>query len=169
MDVTVGELDSVDDVVTELNGAREGGKQLDFRIARCLGVRLDNSNYISDLLANADLSEKVLFNLIGKDIPSYTTSLDMVLPGENIVLALYAEDRGKWAAVQRAPDGDEFMAWGMTEALARRTAALMNHGCQERSRMPLPTTPEPPSLAQNVPPPDLGNELQAAQEWQIKF
>lgn len=54
----------------------------------------------------------------------YTTSLDAALPGENIVLAMYSAARGRWAAIHRRSDGEEDMAWGATEALARRAAAL---------------------------------------------
>ena len=133
MDGTMGEHNGVEAIVSALNTMHEGGKRLDFRIARCLGVRLESSDYVSDLLVNGDLSESVLFDLIGQDVPPYTTSLDAAIPGENIVLAMYAGDRREWAAVQRSADGGEYLAWAATEASTSKAQSSF-------SRPALPTT-----------------------------
>lgn len=170
MDGTMGEHNGVEAIVSALNTMHEGGKRLDFRIARCLGVRLESSDYVSDLLVNGDLSESVLFDLIGQDVPPYTTSLDAAIPGENIVLAMYAGDRREWAAVQRSADGGEYLAWAATEALARRKAALMSHERAATAPIaPMAATENAPVAAAILPTAALPEAAAPETEWQVKF
>ncbi len=64
--------------------------------------------------------------LLGYVPPPYTTQLDASMPGENIVLSMFSNAKGLWAAIHRRSSGAEDLHWGATEALARRIAAL--HG-----------------------------------------
>ncbi len=66
----------------------------------------------------------VVSELLDEELPPYTTTLDAALPGENIVLALYSPRRGRWAAVQETPAGEQVLVWAASECLARRRAAL---------------------------------------------
>src|SRR3546814_12994640 len=64
--------------------------------------------------------------------PPNTTRTDSLFPytrffrseGENIAFAMKSERREQWAAVHKAADGTEHVAWARTEILARRLAAL---------------------------------------------
>jgi hypothetical protein len=75
------------------------------------------------------------------ELPPYTSALDSTLPGENIVLAMWSERRGQWAAVQRATDGEEVTAWAPTEPLARRLAVLTALAEHRRSKVRADTAP----------------------------
>ncbi len=77
-----------------------------------------------ELLVNEGFSWNVISEIWEGKVAPYTQSLDSGIEGENIAFAMKSEKRAQWAAVHKAPDGEEFVAWGRTEILARRLAAL---------------------------------------------
>lgn len=114
----------IDQLITDLKEAPAGNRRLDLRIAYCLatleGKRID----VPRLLIDAGFSFDTVSQALEDRAPPYTTSLDAPVAGERIVLCLRSEKRGAWGAVHRGRDGTEILAWGKSECLARRIAAL---------------------------------------------
>lgn len=83
-----------------------------------------------------------------RQVERYTTSLDAALPGENIVIMSREDlsDGIRWVVHHEEPAHGLFRAWGKTEALARRAAAL--RGLQARQNAP--TRPEDAPQASNA-------------------
>src|SRR5690606_13338308 len=77
-----------------------------------------------ELLVNEGYSWKVISEIWEGKVARYTQSLDASIEGENIAFVMKSEKRERWAAVHKAPDGTEYVAWARTEILARRLAAL---------------------------------------------
>lgn len=77
-----------------------------------------------ELLVKEGFSWNVISEIWGGKVPPYTQSLDCGIEGENIAFAMKSDKREQWAAVHKAPDGKEYLAWGRTEVLSRRLAAL---------------------------------------------
>src|SRR3546814_15906701 len=77
-----------------------------------------------ELLVNEGFSWHVISEIWEGKVTPYTQSLDAGIEGENIAFAMKSERREQWAAVHKAADGTEHVAWARTEILARRLAAL---------------------------------------------
>jgi len=121
---SIRDSDAVDAAIAALESAEAGSRELDAMIAGALGYSVDESHKIVRLLVAEGYSWKVISEIVGNEVRSFTDSLDAALPGENVVLAMYSPRRGQWAALHRAADGQEILAWAGTEILARRAAAL---------------------------------------------
>lgn len=61
---------------------------------------------------------------VGMVIPPYTSSLDAVIPAENVVLSHFMPEIDKWFVASQASDGKVFTSLSKTEPLARRAAGL---------------------------------------------
>ena len=111
------------DLLTRLEAASEGSRDLDEAIARAVypelerGTKGDDRWYIHDIHVR---------------IEAYTTSLDAKLPWENIVeMRYYIDPDGRdsaYTTIHEAEDGRLFEGKAKTEALARRIAALRARG-----------------------------------------
>jgi len=105
------------DLIAKLEAATEGSRELDVGISGAIGWAINDDG----LWANASHPTRLRAQIPG----NFTRSIDAALPGENIV---YAEksmtEDGKWLARQLMDDGTALGAYGHTEALARRIAAL---------------------------------------------
>src|SRR3546814_12291487 len=77
-----------------------------------------------ELLVNEGFSWHVISEIWEGKVTPYTQSLDAGIEGENIAFAMKSERREQWAAVHKAADGTEHVAWARPEILARRLAAL---------------------------------------------
>lgn len=115
---------TIDDLIGALESAPAGGPEFDRMVAFQLGLPLGESDQMIKLLLFEGYSWDIISELVKSENPSFTTSLDARIPGENIVLAMLSGKRGQWAAVHRSIGGTDFMAWAATEPLARRAAAL---------------------------------------------
>ena len=125
----MGELKSKDGiigrVVSALQTAPAGSQELDCMISYALELaRGEFDQVMMELLVNEGYSWKVISEIWEGKVARYTQSLDAGIDGENIAFAMKSERREQWAAVHKAPDGTEFVAWARTEILARRLAAL---------------------------------------------
>jgi hypothetical protein len=107
-----------------LERAAAGSARLDLLISYVVeGASSDDLRRIELFRSEGYLPERIAA-LLGQVPHPYTTRLDAVLPGENIILSMYSAARGRWAAIHRTPEGEETLRWGATEALARRIATL---------------------------------------------
>lgn len=111
------------DVLRRLEKAARGDDELDLALHLATG-RSGELNDISLRLLAEGLAASALRDIFSYQVPPYTQTLDAGLPDENVVATVYVEERGKWAAVHRATQGTDFVAWGATEPLARRAAAF---------------------------------------------
>ncbi len=114
----------LDNLLQDLQQAEEGGRKLDILISFVIGETPARHRPVIKILLEDETKTALICKLIGEDFPRYTESLDANLPDENIVLSMYSEARGKWAAAHKPASGEEVVAWAATEALARRSAAL---------------------------------------------
>ena len=132
--------DLVDDLITQLEEAPEGSRELDAQIHAIVnGGYLEQTGHPDGSIAvwgedrgikKASVSGHEYrdrdFICDAKFSPRYTTSLDAKIPGENIVSIseLYLKRHGgyspRWFAMHR----NGIMGVGHTEPLARRIAAL---------------------------------------------
>lgn len=110
-------------LIESLERAEGDDRRLDHRIAECLGTIDHDLPPPAALLLREEFSTDVA-TLLQALTPAYTASLDARIPGENIVLTIRSDARGRWAAVHRSANGSEATAWAATECLARRAAAL---------------------------------------------
>lgn len=115
---------TIDDLISALERAPEGGGDLDRMIAFQLGLPIGESDEMIKLLLFEGYDWDVISELVLSENPCFSTALDARIPGENVVLAMHSKKRGQWAAIHRGSGGTDFMAWAATEALARRAAAL---------------------------------------------
>src|SRR3546814_13721444 len=92
-----------------------------------------------ELLVNEGFSWHVISEIWEGKVTPYTQSLDAGIEGENIAFAMKSERREQWAAVHKAADGTEHVAWARTEILARRLAALKGilHEAGRHARDPM--------------------------------
>lgn len=162
-------------VITALGEARQGGEDLDIRISVALGGLQSGSAKLLRLFVEEGYDWNVISSLLDEQVPSYTTSLDASVPGEQIVGVLFSRKRGRWAAIHRGADGrEEGPVWAATEALARRAAGLAGHVSQQRmgrDQRAQPDLPEKPPRAAADQPADAGgtgaeDELP---DWKILF
>ena len=170
------DLGSYDDLIRLLETADRGSRRLDVMIAYFSGGFGRDANQMVKLLVDEGASWELIFELLDGEIPEYTTSLDAKVPGENIVCSIFSSKHGRWAAVQRSEQGDEALAWGPSEVLARRLAGL-----QGRRPRRVASDPDRLSLARpdlDIPLPnakgrdDLLEAAEAASasgEWKILF
>lgn len=114
----------LDNLLQDLQQAEEGSRKLDILISFVIGETPARHRPVIKILLEDETKTALICKLIGEDFPRYTESLDAKLPGENVVLSMYSEARGKWAAAHKPANGEEFVAWASTEVLARRLAAL---------------------------------------------
>ena len=125
MERTNPESDIIERVVSALEAASEGSQELDCMISYALELaRGEFDQVMMELLVKEGFSWNVISEIWGGKVPPYTQSLDCGLDGENIAFAMKSDKRQQWAAVHKAPDGKEYLAWGKTEVLSRRLAAL---------------------------------------------
>jgi hypothetical protein len=114
--------------LTELIGLLEAAEGPDLKLDTMLAYAVADADVRSTTLREVVVEGGLGWETAGAvldDRPSgFTRSLDAALPGENIVLAVYSAPRGRWAAVHRDTTGREHLAWGATEPLVRRAAAL---------------------------------------------
>ncbi|MFQ6017160.1 MAG: hypothetical protein ACE5KF_03100 [Kiloniellaceae bacterium] len=111
-------------LIESLVHADAGSRELDIVVSFVLDDTATESGQMIRLLVEEGYAWDTVTELLDAELPSYTRCLDSRVPGENIVLAMYSAKRSRWAAVHRAPDGANFLAWAATESLARRLAAL---------------------------------------------
>ena len=111
-------------LIARLEEATEGGREWDWWIAyqqghpSMNGARVADDGSIGFLPFTPDSNAD-------NAIPHYTTSLDAKLPWEDIEMVSH-QTTGRWCALQRQPKrgAKHEAAYGHTEALARRIAAL---------------------------------------------
>jgi hypothetical protein len=112
-------------VMSSLETAPAGSQELDCMISYALELaRGEFDQVMMELLVNEGFSWNVISEIWEGKVAPYTQSLDCSVEGENIAFAMKSEKREQWAAVHKAPDGEEYVAWAATEILARRLAAL---------------------------------------------
>ena len=170
MSGTIRDGDAVDAAIAALESAEAGSRELDAMIAGALGYSVNESHKIVRLLVAEGYSWKVISEIVGHEVRSFTDSLDAALPGENVVLAMYSPRRGQWAALHRAADGQEILAWAGTEILARRAAALRALRAAEDGADNAAEAP-PPRLAVDRPAMRAAASAAPAEEleWKILF
>ena len=112
------------EVAQALEQAARGTRQLDLLVACALGeADIGSDTVFHELLAAGAIPAHAGLLGISSCAP-FTTSLDAALPGEAIVLTVYAPGRRQWSAVHRDRNGEETVAHAISETLARRAAAL---------------------------------------------
>lgn len=112
-------------VVSALETAPHGSQELDCMISYALELaRGEFDQVMMELLVNEGFSWNVISEIWEGKVAPYTQSLDCGIEGENIAFVMKSERREQWAAVHKASDGEEYVAWARTEILARRLAAL---------------------------------------------
>lgn len=112
-------------VVSALGTASTGSQELDCMISYALELaRGEFDQVMMELLVNEGYSWNIISEIWEGKVARYTQSLDAAVEGENIAFVMKSERREQWAAVHKAPDGSEYVAWARTEILARRLAAL---------------------------------------------
>ena len=114
------------DRIAHLDAATEGGRELDYAIAKETGWQFYGENEFKEyglFWREATPDE-------WKQLPWWTTSLDAALPGENIVSMSFRE-QGDYAPLgsyytvfHEDPHGDRHQGEHAVEAIARRIAAL---------------------------------------------
>lgn len=179
----------LDDLTNALQQAENGSRKLDILISFVIGETPARHRPVIKILLEDDSKTALICKLIGEDFPRYTESLDAKLPHENVVLAMYSEARGKWAAAHKPASGEEVVAWAATEVLARRLAVLKAlqaataDGATERSaRAPAPVehgdrTAETPRIVRpravpRRPERPVAPPVQASattEDWDIRF
>ncbi|MGF1592259.1 MAG: hypothetical protein ACFCUW_03205 [Kiloniellaceae bacterium] len=112
-------------VMAALESASEGSQELDCMISYALELaRGEFDQVMMELLVNEGFSWNVIAEIWEGKVAPYTQSLDCSIEGENIAFVMKSERREQWAAVHKAGDGEEYVAWARTEILARRLAGL---------------------------------------------
>lgn len=147
MDRNNPESDIIKRVISALESASEGSQELDCMISYALELaRGEFDQVMMELLVKEGFSWNVISELWGGKVPPYTQSLDCGIEGENIAFAMKSDKRQQWAAVHKALDGKEYLAWAKTEVLSRRLAALKGSVASHinmRSQENPDQTPEP--------------------------
>ena len=112
-------------VVSALETAPHGSQELDCMITYALELaRGEFDQVMMELLVNEGFSWNIISEIWEGKVAPYTQSLDCSIEGENIAFVMKSERREQWAAVHKASDGDEYVAWARIEILARRLAGL---------------------------------------------
>ncbi|HEY5597613.1 MAG TPA: hypothetical protein VIK47_02300, partial [Kiloniellales bacterium] len=95
----------LDRLLASLAEAAQGSRELDIIISFVLGATSGEAGKLVELLVDEGYPWDIVSELLDHDLPSYTTSLDAAVPGENIVLSAYSSRRRQWGAAQRLADG----------------------------------------------------------------
>lgn len=122
----------VENLIRTIETAEEGGQRLDSVVAYLLGEGDADTDEIIDLIVQEGYPLEVSGELVDADVSPFSTSLDAKLPGENIVLTMFASRKNQWMAIHRSSDGNDSVAWARTECLARRAAALKGKWAQTK-------------------------------------
>lgn len=122
----------VENLIRTIETAEEGGQRLDSVVSYLLGEGDADTDEIIDLIVQEGYPLEVSGEVLDSDARPFSTSLDAKLPGENIVLAMYASRKNQWMAIHRSSDGNDSVAWARTECLARRAAALKGKWAQTK-------------------------------------
>ncbi len=122
----------VENLIRTIETAEEGSRRLDSVVSYLLGEGDADTDAIIDLLVDEGYPLEVSSEVLDGDAPPFSTSLDAKLPGENVVLIMYASRKGQWMAIHRSSDGKDSVAWARTECLARRAAALKGKWMQTK-------------------------------------
>jgi len=117
-------LSDIDALISEIENAPAGSAELDSRIHFGFRVAMERCPDIGELLFREGVSWLTVKQALDARIAPFTTSLDAALEGEEITFVVHAIRQGKWGAMQRTRHGEEILAWGVTEPLARRLAAI---------------------------------------------
>ncbi len=120
----IGRPKFVDTLIHMVETAEEGSRRIDGVVAYLLGETDADTDAIVDLILEEGYAPEVLTELLGAQIPLYSTALDANVPGENIVLSMYSAKKNQWVAMHRSSVGADSVAWARTESLARRCAAI---------------------------------------------
>ena len=115
---------TLDKLAPFLEGARTGSRKLDMIVAYVLAGMSAETRRRVELLLDGRFSWGVVSDLFPDEAPDFTTSLDAAVPGENVVFAMFEAERHRWVAIHRTQEGEEIVARGASEALARRGAGL---------------------------------------------
>jgi hypothetical protein len=121
-----------ENLIRTIETAEEGGRRLDSVVSYLLGEGDAGTDSIIDLLVEEGYPLEVSGELLNADVPPFSTSLDAQLPGENIVVTMYASRKDQWMAIHRSSDGSDSVGWARTECLARRAAALKGKWAQTK-------------------------------------
>ena len=149
------DFDALEDLIDALQSAERGDRELDLKIEYCIGVTLNEHIDLAGMMIEEGFSWDHVVDAMDCKIAEYSSSLDAALEGENIVFVMWSKKRFKWGAIHRAETGVETLAWGATEALARRTAPLKALLEDER-RARDAARPKKPALYPVEPSPDSG-------------
>ena len=122
----------VETLIRTIETAEEGGRRLDSVVSYLLGEGDADTETIIDLIVEEGYPLEVSSELLDADVPPFSTSLDAKLPGEKVVLVMYASRKDQWVAIHRSSDGNNSVAWARTECLARRAAALKGTWAQTK-------------------------------------
>ncbi len=115
----------IERVMQAVEAATEGSPELDCMVSYAIEhARGEADDVTMKLLVMEGYSWDVISALWDVKVPPFTQSLDSRIEGENITLTMWSERRGKWVAVQRSRNGEDFIGWAKNEILARRLAAL---------------------------------------------
>ncbi len=120
----IGRPKFVETLIHTVETADVGSRRLDGVVAYILGETDADTDAIVDLILEEGYAPEVLTELLGAQVPLYSSALDANVPGENIVLSMYSSNKNQWLAMHRSSEGIDTLAWARTECLARRSAAL---------------------------------------------
>jgi hypothetical protein len=165
-------------VVSALETAPHGSQELDCMISYALELaRGEFDQLMMELLVNEGFSWNVISEIWEGKVAPYTQSLDGSIEGENIAFVMKSERREQWAAVHKAPDGEEYVAWARTEILSRRLAALKGILAEADKRSDTIAASEDDDDAEDAPtdPEQLrmvsagGGSAREAENWTVLF
>ena len=111
-------------LILEIESARGGSQSLDIRIHHGFRILGGHGEDMASLMIREGVSWPIVQETLNEIVPSYSTSLDAALQGEEIVFAIRSAKGHRWGAMQRTASGGEELAWAVTEPLARRLASL---------------------------------------------
>ncbi len=120
----IGRPKFVETLIHTVETANEGSRRLDGVVSYLLGETDADTDAVIDLILEEGYAPELLTELSAAQVPPYSTTLDAKIPGENIVLSMYASKKNQWVAIHRSSEGADSLAWARTECLARRAAAL---------------------------------------------
>ena len=160
------------DLIVALQEAASGDRKLDALVAYHCGAVGRDTHQMVRLLIDEGSSWDLVFELMEGEIPTFTTSLDAAVPGENIVCSIFSTKYQRWAAVHRGEDGGEVLAWAADEVLARRVAGLraireLAVAQKQQAELPGPEVRTPARPRHEFHLPELGEADD--EEWKILF
>lgn len=159
----------VENLIRTIETAEEGGRRLDSVVSYLLGEGDADTDAIIDLIVEEGYPLEVSSEVLDADVPPFSTSLDAKLPGENVVLAMYASQKGQWMAIHRSSDGKDSVAWARTECLARRAAALKGKWAQTKVLAEIARGVAGEDDPQNSEQEDASGEDDRENPWKILF